>query len=218
MNITILGAAGKIGRAVIDEALDRGHSVKVLVRSPWKLRNYEQKIDVVQWDATVISDVQIAIQNADVIIHAVSVPLQHTKPTTVYSQVTQALIDAIDKNNASTPHIIVMSNSWTHDARKNIPRPINLAYEKLLWDVADDKEKEETLLAASNLHRTIIKAPRLTDGPITDYQLVDFDTYTPSVRHSISRKTVAKIMLDLATDTTTYTHKFVPLTTKPWKN
>lgn len=48
MNITILGAAGKIGRAVIDEALDRGHSVKVLVRSPWKLRNYEQKIDVVQ--------------------------------------------------------------------------------------------------------------------------------------------------------------------------
>lgn len=218
MNITILGAAGKIGRAVIDEALDRGHSVKVLVRSPWKLRNYEQKIDVVQWNATVISDVQTAIEHADIIIHAVSVPLQHTTPTTVYSQVTQTLIDAIDKNNASTPHIIVMSNSWTHDARKNIPRPINLAYEKLLWDVADDKEKEETLLATSNLHRTIIKAPRLTDGPITDYQLVDFDTYTPSVRHSISRKTVAKIMLDLATDTTTYTHKFVPLTTKPWKN
>jgi hypothetical protein len=43
-----------------------------------------------------------------------------------------------------------------------MPLPIRLLYEHFLGDVANDKEKEESLLATSSLNYCVLKAPKLT--------------------------------------------------------
>ena len=71
MNIAIVGAAGWIGNAVLQEALIRGHKVSALVRDPNKITT--ENVEVKQFD---INDkthsLAEAVKGADVVISAVS--------------------------------------------------------------------------------------------------------------------------------------------------
>lgn len=165
------------------------------MRNPAKMDAYKDFITIIQWDATNSDDVAKILSQVDILVHAVSVPLSHKKPTTLYSQTTQAIIDA--RPHWTATKLIVMSSTGTHQWRK-LPWPVNLVYEKMLWDVADDKEKEEKLLEESSLPRIVVKSPMLTNGSKTDYSTSDFATYKVSVFDSISRKTIASCIIDVA--------------------
>lgn len=200
MHITVLWWSWRIGGLVAQHARDAWHHVTILVRNPAKIQYNTENMTLVQWDATNVADIQKAIQDADVVVHAVSVPFSHTKPTILYSQVTQTIIDARPSSHAQK--LIVMSNIGTDHIRKKMPWFAQLWYEHFLWDVADDKEREERLLEQSTLPWIIIKAPMLTNWWVTQYSMTPFETYTFSIFHHISRKTVAKAMIDIATSDT----------------
>jgi putative NADH-flavin reductase len=207
MKIGILGASGRIWQALIQEALWRKHDIIALVRDHKKLQHYQDQITIIQWDATNSNDIKKILSQVDVVIHVVSVPLFHKKPTTLYSQTTQALISA--RWDHQCKKLIVMSNTWTQHGR-HLPWPTNIAYERLLGDVANDKEKEENLLEKSGLPWTIIKSPILTNGKQGTYRLQNFDNYQPTLLSFISRKTVAKVIVDIAEHDTYLHQKIVP--------
>ncbi len=207
MIIGILGGSGRVWQTLIQEALWRKHQVITLVRNKDKLQQYKDTITIIQWDATNTQDMTKIISQVDVLIHAVSVPLFHKKPTKLYSQTTQTIISA--RWSGRCKKIIVMSNTWTQHGR-TLPWPANLAYEMMLWDVADDKETEELLLQKSWLPWTIIKSPVLTNGQKTSYTLQNFDTYTPRIFSFISRKTIASVIIDIAENNTYNQKKVVP--------
>lgn len=207
MIIWILGWAGRIWQALIQEELWRKYQVITLVRNKDKLQEYKNRITIIQWDATHTDDMTNFLGQVDVVIHAVSVPLFHKKPTTLYSQTTQTIISA--RWNSKCKKLIVMSNTWTQHGRK-LPWPANLAYEFLLWDVADDKEIEEKMLQKSWLPWTIIKSPVLTNTKRNDYTLQNFDTYKPTILSFISRKTIANVIIDIAENNTYNQQKIVP--------
>lgn len=207
MIIWILGWAGRIWQALIQEALWRNHQVVALVRHKDKLEQYKDTITIIQWDATKLDDIIYFLSQVEVVMHAVSVPLFHNKPTRLYSTTTQTLISA--RWSSKCKKLIVMSNTWTQHGRK-LPWPANLIYEFLLGDVADDKEREEDLLSASWLPWTIIKSPVLTNGPKHKYILSDFKSYKPSIFRFISRKTIANVIIDIAENNTYHQQKVVP--------
>ncbi len=207
MIIWILGWAGRIWQALIQESLWRNHQVVTLVRNKDKLQQYKDHITIIQWDATHTHDISNILSQVDVLIHAVSVALFHKKPTTLYSQTTKAIISA--RWDTQCKKLIVMSNTWTHHGRK-LSLPANLAYEFLLGDVADDKEKEELLLSESSLPRTIVKSPLLTNGRKYNYTITNFESYIPTVFSFISRKTIASVIIDIAEHNTYHHQKIVP--------
>lgn len=197
MKITILGWSGRTGQEVVKQALARWMQVTVLVRNPEKLGDLKNKVTIVQWSASNPDDVTRAIQDADLVVHTVSVPFFHKKPTKLFSQVANAVIQARPSTKAK--QYIVMSSFGTHQWRK-LPWPANWWYEFFLWDVADDKELEESLLQTSALPWTIIKAVLLNDNEESDYHLTAFEQFKPSIFSHVSRKTVAKAILDISQD------------------
>jgi putative NADH-flavin reductase len=207
MIIWILGWAGRVWQALIQEALWCKHKVITLVRNKYKLQQYKNRITIVQWDATHTDDMINFLSQVDVVIHAVSVPLFHKKPTKLYSQTTQTIISA--RWSGRCKKLIVMSNTWTQHGRK-LPWPANLAYELLLGDVADDKETEELLLQKSWLPWIIIKSPVLTNGQKKNYTLQNFDTYKATIFSFISRKTIASVIINIAENNTYNQQKIVP--------
>lgn len=85
-----------MGQELIREALYREYQVTTLVRHPSKIpMDLADAVDIIQGDATSTTAIQQVLYNGvDVLIHAVSVPLWHHKPTDLYSSVTQTVIDA----------------------------------------------------------------------------------------------------------------------------
>src|SRR2546422_5446288 len=70
MNIVVLGATGNIGRRVVKEALDRGHTVTAVARSP--SREVDPRAHFVQADATNVDSVVSAVRGADAVVNAIS--------------------------------------------------------------------------------------------------------------------------------------------------
>lgn len=122
MNITIIGASGRTGKQLVEQALAHGHQITALVRSPEKLVEFEKLIQIVSGSAIVVEDVSRAIEHADIVIHCVSVPFLHRKPTDLFSRVTSAVIAARASHPAQ--RYIVMSSFGTHHGR-TLPRPTN---------------------------------------------------------------------------------------------
>ena len=69
MNIALIGATGFVGSAVLEELLQRGHSVTALVRDPAKLAA-RTGLNVVQADAQDATQVAAAVRGQDAVISA----------------------------------------------------------------------------------------------------------------------------------------------------
>ena len=72
MRIALFGAGGQIARRIAREALDRGHQVTAIVRDPATFRKYDDRLEVVQGDATDAASVARAAKGADAIVNAIS--------------------------------------------------------------------------------------------------------------------------------------------------
>ena len=60
MNFVVLGATGRTGRLVVEQAIAAGHTVTALVRSPEKLTTGNSKLRVISGEATDASAVSRA--------------------------------------------------------------------------------------------------------------------------------------------------------------
>jgi len=69
--VGLVGATGGCGTAFLNLALERGHSVRVLARTPSKLTVEHKELTVVQGDATVQKDVETWTTGCDLIVSCV---------------------------------------------------------------------------------------------------------------------------------------------------
>jgi uncharacterized protein len=72
MHIALLGAGGQVARRIALEALSRGHQVTAVVRDPATFQPYDDRLRVVQGDATDATSVARAVHGADAIVNAIS--------------------------------------------------------------------------------------------------------------------------------------------------
>ena len=73
--IAVFGAAGGVGQHFVRQALDKGFAVRAFVRSPEKFPfGEEEKLEVVQGDATLPKDVEKAVDGVDVVVSLLGNP------------------------------------------------------------------------------------------------------------------------------------------------
>jgi NAD dependent epimerase/dehydratase family enzyme len=100
MNLSVLGAAGATGSQVGQQAVPAGHIVTALVRSPQKMAFADDKLRIVQGDATDEAAVAKAMEGADAVISTLggSPPL--------ISNATRSLLAAVNAQKGA-PRIIM---------------------------------------------------------------------------------------------------------------
>lgn len=70
MNILIFGATGAAGAHLVDQALERGHSVTPFVREPTRLKRTHTALRYVAGDAMDCSSLDPAVQRQDAVLCA----------------------------------------------------------------------------------------------------------------------------------------------------
>jgi putative NADH-flavin reductase len=73
MNLLILGATGGTGRALVEQALEQGHTVTAFARDPSKLRMTHQNLRIVKGDILDYDSVETAIRGQDAALSAVGI-------------------------------------------------------------------------------------------------------------------------------------------------
>lgn len=74
MKIGVLGGTGGVGTPFLKLALERGHSLVVLARTPSKLEPIPDHMTVVQGDSTIAQDVQKVCDGVDLVVSMVGNP------------------------------------------------------------------------------------------------------------------------------------------------
>lgn len=189
MNLVVLGATGRTGRLVVEQALAAGHTVTALVRSPEKLAVRSPNLHVVAGQATDPSAIGLALERADALISTLG------GAGSVISDSTRAIIEAAHK--AGVSRVILLSSFMVERDRFN---PVT----RLLTGVAmgstiKDKRAGEKVLRESNLDWTIVYASFLTDRPGGGHVALLSESARWTLSHKIARADVAAWLLRAAT-------------------
>ena len=101
MKVSLFGATGNLGRECLDQCLQAGHDMTVLVRSPEKLPDgLRDAITVIKGDGLIAEDVARAIPSGtDAILFAIGVD-ERTSPPDLCTDVTRHILAVMRKQQS----------------------------------------------------------------------------------------------------------------------
>ncbi len=203
MELAVFGASGRTGRPLVQQALDAGHDVIALVRTPATFPLKHERLTVVQGDALNAAEVDEVVQGADAVV---SVLGQSKKsPEDLQTVATKNIVAAMEKYGIT--RIVSLTGAGV-DAPQDKPKLINhiikFALKTMQGSVLADAEQHAKILQNSTLDWVIVRGPMLTEGPYTGKYRVGWVGINTSAR--ISRADVADFMLKQVTDNS-YVHK-----------
>ena len=202
MKILILGATGRTGRLIVEEALKQGHDLNVLVRDKNKISFSSKSIKVYQGTPTRQTDLAAAMQGCDLIISALGIVRASDapwskliSPKNFISESIKNVIAEADQQNLK--RLITVSAWGVGETKKEIPCWLRwLINYTNLGPVYEEHEKEEKLLANSSLNWTAVRPVALNDSKKIKTLKVSFNNF-PKPSLQISRQSVAKFMVDI---------------------
>jgi putative NADH-flavin reductase len=167
MKLVIFGATGGTGRQVVEQACAAGHVVTAVVRDPSAVTADRSNPTVVRADLMDPAAIGPAVADCDAVISAVG-SREGRKPTTVCTDSAAAIIAAMREHG--TQRLVVVSNSGMHvdDADGPVSRfVVKPLLGRVLKHHYTDMRRMEELVRASGVVWTIVRPPRLTNGPRT---------------------------------------------------
>ncbi|WP_184549739.1 NAD(P)-dependent oxidoreductase [Mucilaginibacter sp. FT3.2] len=170
MKILILGATGRTGCLIVDEALKQGYDLNVLVRDKNKISFSSKSIKVYQGTPTRRTDLAAAMQGCDVIISALGIVRASDAPwsklITAKNFISESIKNAIAEADQQNLKRLITVSAWgVGETKKEIPFWLRwLINYTNLGPVYAEHELEEKLLANSNLNYTAVRPVALNDS------------------------------------------------------
>ncbi len=197
MKILIMGAAGKTGEALVQQALADGHEVTAFVHDASGYRR--DGVRVVEGDVLDSAKIDPAVAGQDAVLDTVGGSTPY-KETTLETNAARNVMDAMQRNGVR--RLVVTSAMGVGESKENA----GFLYEHLLMPTflrgtVKDKTGMEAEVKASDLDWIIVRPAILTDGEATGNVKV-FSAETSETAHKISRADVAAFMLQQLTSDT----------------
>ncbi|MEV6911206.1 NAD(P)H-binding protein [Amycolatopsis sp. NPDC051071] len=199
MKLTVLGATGGIGTEVVKQALAAGHHVTAVVRDPSRLTVEGALLEIVVAGLSEHGALTEAVAGRDAVISALGAP--DRKPTTVVTEGAHAALAALRSSGVRRLLVVTASGPFVDGDgffTRNLVKPI---LGQVLKNNFHDMVAAERVVTASELDWTIVRPPRLLNGPQTGAIAARTDG---NVRgsFSINRADVADYLLRAALDDT----------------
>ena len=193
MKIVIFGATGGTGRQVVAQALEAGHEVTVIVRNPEAVDISGERLNIFQGDVLDPASFSKRMDGQDAVLSALGV--NHRKPTTVYSDGTENIAKAMQE--AGVRRLVSLSSAGLEipdDTPWMVRQTIKLVIQPLFKYAYADMARMEEKLRNTGLNWTVVRPPRLTNGPKTGNYLTAINKHLPKAQ-GITRADLADYMI-----------------------
>jgi putative NADH-flavin reductase len=191
MKLLVLGATGGTGMQIVQQAIERGHSVTAFVRSAERLKPFGDRITVRQGNLLNAAELEPIVKGHDALLSGFGPRLPLSKAdANLLTRFAVALTRAMPQ--AGVKRVIVESVAFLF--KNSIVPPAYLLGRLLFPSVVADALAMETLFQESRLDWTIVRPPELTDKPYTGKYRVR-EGHLPRFGFKISRADVADFMV-----------------------
>jgi putative NADH-flavin reductase len=194
LKLVVLGATGGTGLELVKQAVNRGHFVTALVRSPERLKEFRDRVNVKQGDLLNSYELQRVIQDHDAVLSGFGprVPISK-EDSNLLERFARALTAAMPA--AGVRRVVVESVAFLF--KDSILPPAYLLGRLLFPKTVADTAAMERIFADTDLDWTMVRPPELTDKPYTGkYRMRE--GHLPRFGLKISRADVADLMIKLA--------------------
>jgi putative NADH-flavin reductase len=194
MKLLVLGATGGTGLEIVRKAIEHDHSVTAFVRSPERLKSFQDRITVKQGDLLNSTELERVIQGHDAVVSGFGPRVPVSKAdANLLQQFAVALTSAMLR--AEVRRIVVESVAFLF--KDSIIPPAYLLGRMLFPGIVADSSAMEDVFKKSGLDWTIVRPPELTDKPCTGNYRVR-EGHLPRFGFKISRADVADFMIKAA--------------------
>jgi nucleoside-diphosphate-sugar epimerase len=185
-----IGAAGKSGRAVVEQALAAGHDVTAFVH---KTEGYlpDSNVRVIEGDARDRSAMDSAMLGQDAVIDTIGGKLSF-KTITLEASAAATIIASMQSSGVRRRVVISVVGAGESVANTNWYERLFLS--TLLRSEMKDKAAMEAIVDASDLDRIIVRLPFLNDDPGTGNIHVP-SAGTGEIAHKRTRTDLAAFMV-----------------------
>jgi putative NADH-flavin reductase len=202
MRILLLGATGRTGKLLLEQALQRSHTVNVLVRDKNKINGNDHRVTVFEGSPLDKSALENAMKGCEGILSALNISrtsdwpwAKLRSPKDLLSSVMKSIIEVATKQNINR---IIFTSAWgVAETKKDIPGWFrwfidnsNIRYPYL------DHERQEDLLKETSLRWTSVRLAGLTNSKKKKEVIVSINN-NPKPHLMIGRRNVATFMLDV---------------------
>jgi putative NADH-flavin reductase len=200
MKVTIFGATGFSGQAILADSIKQGHEVTILVRDASKIPIKHQNLTIVEGNVLNPQTVASVLHHQEAVIQCLGVSGKGDgKPTTFISDATKIIVD--EMQNQKIKRLIAMSNVGAGNSIAFQPwffTKIILPYfMKWLKVIIEDKNRMEPIIMNSNLDWTIVRCPNIVDKPAKGRCNTTLDG--KGLKLSITLPDLSKFMIDQLT-------------------
>ena len=226
MTALVVGASGATGRLLVEQLLNRGQQVKIIVRSNNNLPDAvidHDRLTVIQASVLDLSDAEMAqhVSGCDAVAsclgHNMSFKGIYGQPRRLVTNATRRLCGAIRVSKVDTPVRFVLMNT-AGNRNRDLPEPISFGQKivigllrLLLPPHVDNEQAADYLRSIVGQNDSAIEwAAVRPDGLIDESEVSEYEIHPSPIRSAIfdagktSRINVAHFMAELITDDQTW--------------
>ena len=183
MDLVVFGASGNLGRQLVEKAQVAGHRVTAFVRSPSKLAIQHSHLTLYQGDSMNAEAVNKALADQQAVISALG-PARPLEPGMMETSA-KNIVAAMKERNIYRLVSTTGAGVWQpQDQPKLSDYFIAILLHIFAREVERDSFAYVDVIKASDLDWTVVRFPRLTDGPRTGRYRVGYIDKESSVRFS----------------------------------
>ncbi|WP_369207958.1 NAD(P)-dependent oxidoreductase [Streptomyces sp. PU-14G] len=207
MHLTVFGATGGVGREIVRQALQSGHTVTAVVRDPARLPVTGERLEVHTADLTDPAPLSPAVTGRDAVLSGLGASSNEQARQGVSARVTDVVLRALEADgtrpDGGRPRFVAVSAAPLADepadqtfVSRRIAMPL---VSRFLKPVYDDLRVMEEAIHRSATEWTVVRPPMLRDTPLKGTYRTAHEVNMRGGR-AIGRADVAHAMLALAAD------------------
>lgn len=165
LKIAVIGGTGKSGKYLVNQLIEKGFQIKILIRNPDNLKINNRLVEEVNGNVTDYSNVNKLIEGCDAVISTLGLGIPASPPT-IFSQSTINVIKAMKEHKVHRYIVTTGLNVDTPFDKKSPKTLFGTDWMKQNFPISTaDKQSEFEILSKSNINWTLVRLPliELTD-------------------------------------------------------